>query len=137
MIFGLTAKKLISCDSEESCDSLRSNFVDFIDGLISFPLNIPGTAYYRCLQGRKNAMKTLTNMFQERRKRPQAIQSDFFDYVIEELENKDTILTETIALDLMFVLLFASYETASLATTMAMKFLADHPSVLQKLTVRS
>ncbi|KAI4327007.1 hypothetical protein L6164_019512 [Bauhinia variegata] len=133
MIFDLTAKKLISYDSTNSSDNLRDNFVAFIQGLISFPLNIPGTAYHKCLQGRKRAMKMLKNMLQERRTMPRKQKSDFFDYVIEELEKQGTILTEAIALDLMFVLLFASFETTSLALTLAIKFLSDHPLVLKKL----
>lgn len=82
-------------------------------------------------------MRMLTKLLQERRVNPRKQQSDFFDYVLEELKKEGTILTEPIALDLMFVLLFASYETTSLALTLAMKFLSDHPSVLQRLTVRS
>ncbi|KAK3027555.1 hypothetical protein RJ639_042324 [Escallonia herrerae] len=50
MIFDLTAKKLISYDAQESSENLRENFVAFIQGLISFPVDIPGTAYHKCLQ---------------------------------------------------------------------------------------
>ena len=50
----------------------------------------------------------LTNMLEERRANPRKVKSDFFDYVLEELDRGDTILTEAIALDLMFVLLFAN-----------------------------
>lgn len=50
MIFDLTAKKLISYDSASSSENLRESFVAFIKGLISFPLDIPGTAYHKCLQ---------------------------------------------------------------------------------------
>ncbi|KAF9606019.1 hypothetical protein IFM89_021451 [Coptis chinensis] len=50
MIFDLIAKKMLSYDEAKSSAKLRENFVDFIKGLISFPLNIPGTAYYKCLQ---------------------------------------------------------------------------------------
>ncbi|KAI4315373.1 hypothetical protein L6164_028189 [Bauhinia variegata] len=133
MIFDLTAKKLISYDSTKSSENLRDNFVAFIQGLISFPLDIPGTAYHKCLQGRKRAMKMLKNLLQERRAMPRKQEIDFFDHVIEELEKEGTILTEAIALDLMFVLLFASFETTSLALTLAIKFLSDHPLVLKKL----
>ncbi|XP_019179507.1 PREDICTED: cytochrome P450 87A3 [Ipomoea nil] len=134
MIFDLTAKKLISYDSENSSENLRESFVAFIQGLISFPLDIPGTAYHNCLQGRKKAMKLLKEKIEERRANPRKNQTDFFDFVLEELKRKDTILTEGIALDLMFVLLFASFETTSLALTLAIKFLSDHPLVLEKLT---
>ncbi|CAN1184320.1 Cytochrome P450 87A3 [Linum perenne] len=133
-IFDLTAKKLISYDQDKSSENLRENFVAFIQGLISFPLNIPGTAYNKCLKGRKRAMKMLKNLLHERRISPKKHQSDFFDHVLEELHRDNTILTEEIALDLMFVLLFASFETTSLALTLAMKFLSDHPRVLKQLT---
>ena len=86
-------------------------------------------------QGRKKAMRILKNMLEERRAKPKKIQTDFFDYVLEELQRKDTVLTEEIALDLMFVLLFASFETTSLALTLATKVLAENPLVLKELTV--
>lgn len=78
-------------------------------------------------------MKMLKKMLQERRAKPRKQQSDFFDYVVEELKKEGTILTEAIALDLMFVLLFASFETTSLALTYAIKFLSDHPLVFRQL----
>ncbi|XP_027083916.2 cytochrome P450 87A3-like [Coffea arabica] len=134
LIFDLTTKKLISHDPEKSSENLRENFVAFIQGLISFPVDIPGTAYHKCLQGRKKAMKMLKSMLEERRAKPREHQSDFFDYVLQELGRKDTILTEAIALDLMFVLLFASFETTSLALTLAVKLLAEHPAALKELT---
>lgn len=80
-------------------------------------------------------MRMLKNLLQERRANPRKQQGDFFDYVLEELKKEGTVLTEPIALDLMFVLLFASYETTSLALTLGMKFLSDHPLVLQRLMV--
>ncbi|KAI4343268.1 hypothetical protein MLD38_027796 [Melastoma candidum] len=133
MIFDLTAKKLISYDSESSEENLRENFVAFIRGLISFPLDLPGTAYHKCLQGRKRAMRMLKNLLQERRDMPRKHGTDFFDFVLEELQKEGTILTQAIALDLMFVLLFASFETTSLALTVAMKLISDHPLVLERL----
>ncbi|KAK6935336.1 Cytochrome P450 [Dillenia turbinata] len=134
MIFNLTARKLISYDPEKSSENLRENFFAFIQGLISFPLDIPGTAYHKCLQGRKKAMKMLKKMLDERRAMPKKHPKDFFDYVLEELKKEGTILTQEIALDLMFVLLFASYETTSLALTLGIKLLTDNPQVLKALT---
>ncbi|KAL5727662.1 hypothetical protein ACHQM5_000832 [Ranunculus cassubicifolius] len=136
MIFDLTAKKLISYeyDPAKLSENLRESFVAFIQGLISFPLDIPGTAYHKCLQGRKKAMKMLKELLQERRSMPERSQGDFFDFVLVELKKEGTILTEEIALDLMFVLLFASFETTSLAITLAMKLLTDNPRVLKELT---
>ncbi|PWA96012.1 cytochrome P450 [Artemisia annua] len=135
MIFELMGKKLISYDQEKSSENLRENFGAFIQGLITFPLDIPGTAFHKCLQGRKRVMKILENMLKERRAKPNIVKTDFFDYVIEELKQDDTILTEEVALDLMFALLFANFETTSQAITVAIKLLSDNPRALKELTV--
>ncbi|KAK1684796.1 hypothetical protein QYE76_045720 [Lolium multiflorum] len=134
MIFDLTAKKLIGYEPSESSESLRLNFTAFIRGLISFPLNIPGTAYHECMEGRKNAMKVLKGMMKERMADPERKSEDFFDHVIQELRREKPLLTETIALDLMFVLLFASFETTALALTLGVKLLAENPKVVDALT---
>ncbi|GKE28945.1 cytochrome P450 87A3-like protein [Tanacetum coccineum] len=79
-------------------------------------------------------MKILENMLKERRAKPNMVKTDFFDYVIEELKQDDTILTEEVALDLMFALLFANFETTSQAITVAIKLLSDNPRALKELT---
>ncbi|KAI3975857.1 hypothetical protein MKX01_030702 [Papaver californicum] len=136
MIFELTAKKLISYeyDPTKPSENLKECFAAFTEGLISFPLDIPGTAYHKCLQGRKQAMMILKDMLQERRKTPKSSQEDFFAHVLDELKIEGTELTEAIALDLMFLLLFASFETTSISTTFAIKLLTENPAVLKELT---
>ena len=69
------------------------------------------------------------------RKSSQQLCHDFLDFLLEEAKSKDTILNEAIIVDLVFLLLFASYETTSEAITLVMKFLSDHPSVVVELTV--
>ncbi|KAF5193445.1 Cytochrome p450 [Thalictrum thalictroides] len=72
-------------------------------GLISFPVNIPGTTYYKCLQ---KAMKFLKHTLDERRASPEMHYGDFLD---------------------------ESYETTSSALTLGVKFLVEHPLVLEEL----
>jgi hypothetical protein len=50
MIFDITAKKLIGYEPSKPSENLRKNFVAFIRGLISFPMDIPGTAYHECMK---------------------------------------------------------------------------------------
>jgi cytochrome P450 len=86
-------------------------------------------------QGRKKAMKVLRTMMRERMADPGRQSEDFFDVLIEELRREKPVMTEAIALDLMFVLLFASFETTALALTLGVKLLAENPRVLRALTV--
>ncbi|KAL6652202.1 hypothetical protein ACP70R_011127 [Stipagrostis hirtigluma subsp. patula] len=60
---------------------------------------------------------------------------DFLDHVVQEITKEKPLVTDKMALDLMFALLFASFHTTSLALTLAVKLLADHPRVLEELTV--
>lgn len=64
------------------------------------------------------------------------VHNDFLDLLIEEVKKEGKFLNQEIAVDIMFVLLFATYETTSAAITLAMKFLTDHPLALAQLTVR-
>lgn len=80
-------------------------------------------------------MRVLKKMLDERRSSTERPKGDFFDRVIDELQKDGTMMTEAIALDLMFVMLFTSYETTSLALTMAVKLITEHPHVLERLTV--
>lgn len=50
MIFGVTANKLISHDDAASGGTLWRCFHDWTSGLLSFPVSIPGTTFYRCMQ---------------------------------------------------------------------------------------
>ena len=59
MIFEYFAKKLIGYDENKAPNKkLRDCFQAFMDGIISFPLNIAGTAYHACLQVLETDHKT-------------------------------------------------------------------------------
>ncbi|XP_062107295.1 cytochrome P450 87A3-like isoform X2 [Humulus lupulus] len=134
MVFNYFAYKLIGYDGLEGTRKLRENFSAIINGIISFPLSIPGTAYHACLQGRKNALKMIKEKFDER-KASNKKYGDYLDHLLEEVKKEDTILTEEIAVNLVFGLLFATYETTSTALTLAVKFISDHPRVQAELAI--
>ena len=50
MIFECFAKKLLSYEESKASKKLMENYIAFLDGLMSFPLNIPGTTYRACLK---------------------------------------------------------------------------------------
>ncbi|KAM6572063.1 hypothetical protein CsatA_016143 [Cannabis sativa] len=133
MVFRYFAMKLIGYDDLEGPRKLRENFTAIIDGMISFPLNIPGTAYHACLQGRMNALKIIKEKFDERKASSKKY-GDYLDHLLDEVKKEDTILNETVAVNLVFGLLFATFETTSTALTLAIKFISDHPQVQAELT---
>ncbi|KAF8702509.1 hypothetical protein HU200_032889 [Digitaria exilis] len=131
MVFDLSANKLLGLEPSRS-KVLRKSFFDFVRGLISFPLYLPGTAYYSCMQERKRSVLVHGGPGGNERA---GRYGDFLDCVVQEITREKPLVTDKMALDLMFVLLFASFHTTSLALTLAVKLLADHPHVLEELTV--
>lgn len=49
-MFDFTAKMICNYDESKTPEKLRENYSAFLSGLISFPLNIPGTSYWKCLK---------------------------------------------------------------------------------------
>jgi cytochrome P450 family 26 subfamily A len=80
-------------------------------------------------------MKVLKQQLDERMNAAERKTVDFFDIVIHELNKPNSIMNENIALNLLFLLLFASHETTSMALTAILKFLTDNPKAMQELTV--
>ncbi|KAF5203624.1 Cytochrome p450 [Thalictrum thalictroides] len=85
-------------------------------GLFTFPFNIPGTLYHKCLKDQRRAISILKDLIKERLVSAKRYE-DFLDVVIEEVKK------------------FASFETVALTITLAINFISEHPSVLKDLMV--
>uniref|UniRef100_A0A0E0F4H2 Cytochrome P450 n=1 Tax=Oryza meridionalis TaxID=40149 RepID=A0A0E0F4H2_9ORYZ len=132
MIFDLVAKKLIGFNPTKSRE-LRKNFQEFFQGMVSFPLYFPGTSFYRCMQGRRNVQKTLTDLLKERLSAPGEKYNDLIDQIIEELESENPVIDVNFAVDVLSALLFASFATLSSTLAVGFKFLTDNPKVVKEL----
>ncbi|KAJ0080053.1 hypothetical protein Patl1_23264 [Pistacia atlantica] len=120
MIFESFAKRLISYEEKKDGKKLLDNYKAFMNGLISLPVNIPGTAFHACVQHERKATKIPQN--------------DFLDRVIEEVEKDNAFLDDGVAINMLFLLLFGAFESTSEAITLLTKFISDHPQVLEELT---
>ncbi|XP_073265019.1 cucurbitadienol 11-hydroxylase [Populus alba] len=126
-----TAKQLFGYDAENSSEK----FTKVIDVFISWPLNIPGTTYHKCLKDKDSTLSVLRNTLKERVNSPaESRRGDFLDQIIADMD-KEKFLTEDFTVNLIFAILFASFESISAALTLSLKLIGDHPSVLEELTV--
>ncbi|KAF2910392.1 cytochrome P450 87A3-like isoform X1 [Oryza sativa Japonica Group] len=132
MIFDLVAKKLIGFNPTKSRE-LRKNFQEFFQGMVSFPIYFPGTSFYRCMQGRRNVHKTLTDLLKERLSAPGEKYNDLIDQIIEELQSENPVIDVNFAVDVLSALLFASFATLSSTLSVGFKFLTDNPKVVKEL----
>ncbi|GLJ11676.1 hypothetical protein SUGI_0174400 [Cryptomeria japonica] len=63
-------KILLDLPSTEEMKDIYKAFHDFTEAILSLPLNIPGTSYYRGIQARKFLIKKIYECMEERRGHP-------------------------------------------------------------------
>ncbi|MCD7454107.1 hypothetical protein HAX54_023469 [Datura stramonium] len=134
MLFIYFAGKILGCDEQEALQ-LREHYKAFVNGFLSFPINVPGTAFHACLQGRKSGVKMIKDICNRRKSsnKEKRNEQDFLDYILDEMDKEEAFLSEAIAVDLIFLLLFAAYETTSSSITLLFKYITQHPQVLRQL----
>ncbi|KAK9944352.1 hypothetical protein M0R45_009925 [Rubus argutus] len=133
MTLNFGAEHMIGYNAENSSGNLSKKYASVIEGLMSFPINFPGTAYYNCLKEHKKIITMLKDMVKERRASPETRRGDFLDHLIIDME-KEEFVTEDFAVQLVFGGLFANYEAISPVLALAFSLLLKHPLVLQELT---
>ncbi|XP_022726427.1 cytochrome P450 87A3-like [Durio zibethinus] len=135
MAFDFATREIYSSDAENFSQNLREKFTCLSRGLLSFPLNIPGTTYNKCLKNRKAALDLLSMLVKKRRASPDQMHKkvDVLDHVLQDMTS-EKFLTEDFIVQLMFGLSFVSFETVSGAATMLINLLGNNPLVLEELT---
>ncbi|KAK4393209.1 cytochrome [Sesamum angolense] len=99
-------------------------------GTLSLPINLPNTNYHRGFQARQHITSLLRKLVEERRASGEN-QQDMLGFLVGE-ENKYKLSDEEM-IDLIITILYSGYETVSTTSMMAVKYLHDHPKVLEEL----
>ncbi|XP_030942094.1 cytochrome P450 87A3-like [Quercus lobata] len=133
MLLDFSARIFFSYDAEKLLQlKLSEKFANTLGCFMSFPLNIPGTTYHKCLKSQKKAMSMLRKIVKEKITSPEKRSENLLDQAIDDME-KEEFLSEDFIVKLLFAILFASFET-SVSVLLALKLLAEHPAALQELT---
>ncbi|KAH9300970.1 hypothetical protein KI387_012553, partial [Taxus chinensis] len=127
--FNLMAWQIMSCSPREpQTEYLMKEYFSFMKGVVSAPLNLPGTTYRKALKSRATILEVVKKTMEERRRKPSMKNQDLLSTLMDE----GSLSTDQI-LDLILNLLFAGHETSSVALTLAIYFLARSPESLKQL----
>lgn len=132
--FNLMAEHIMSLQPGKiETENLKKEYVTFMKGVVSAPLNFPGTAYWRALKSRCTILKFIEGKMEERIKRMQegnenSEENDLLNWVLKH----SNLSTEQI-LDLILSLLFAGHETSSVSIALAIYFLPGCPQAILQL----
>ncbi|CAL2279869.1 unnamed protein product [Prunus armeniaca] len=136
MLFNFGAENLIGYDAETSSDNLSDKFSKILNTFLSFPLNVPGTAYYNCLKDRDMIITMLKDMLKKRRMSPDTHRGDFIDQISSDMD-KEKFLSEDFVVYVLFGMLFAGFHPISSIMALAFSVLAEHPAALEELTAEN
>ncbi|XP_027361758.1 cytochrome P450 85A-like [Abrus precatorius] len=129
MSFFVSMKAVVENESTSFLESFKSIFDNIKEGTISLPIKIPGTKYYRGLKAREKVVAILEKLIAKRRA-SQSTHDDILDRLIRNEDVKHKLNDEEI-IDQIITILYSGYETVSITTMMAIKYLTDYPRVLQ------
>ncbi|XP_065847488.1 abscisic acid 8'-hydroxylase 1-like [Euphorbia lathyris] len=125
---------LMSIKEESMLQQILRDCGDVSDGLLSVPLMIPGTTYYRGMKARERLMKIFGEMI-GRRRSGEEHKDDFLQTLLEkdESNSSDEKLEDSEIMDNLLTLL-VSGQVSSAATMMwSIKYLDENTQVLDKL----
>uniref|UniRef100_A0A1W7HBQ0 Cytochrome P450 n=1 Tax=Scoparia dulcis TaxID=107240 RepID=A0A1W7HBQ0_SCODU len=128
--FNLMAEHIMSLEpGKPETEQLKKEYITFMKGVVSAPLNFPGTAYRKALQSRSTILKFIERKMEERvKKKGELEENDLLGWVL-----KNSNLSKEQILDLVLSLLFAGHETSSVAIALAIYFLQGCPTAVQQL----
>ncbi|KAK6148507.1 hypothetical protein DH2020_019419 [Rehmannia glutinosa] len=115
-------------------DTLDELFKGLTEGIRAYPLNFPGTAYYRALQCRKKAVAIFREELERRRKFDGSkAKNDLMEGLMQMKDDEGKELSDIEVLDNIVSLVVGGYTSTSLAIMWAFYYLAMYPDVLEKL----
>ncbi|TXG69520.1 hypothetical protein EZV62_004455 [Acer yangbiense] len=129
--FGLACRLLASIEDPKDVAEITAPFDRVIAGLISVPINVPGTTYYRAVQAGKVVREIVMGLITKRKKELEMnINPDQMDVMTSMLHDDLDAVDICNKLGAFFV---ASFDTTSSAITFIIKSLAEYPHVYQRV----
>ncbi|KAL6551449.1 hypothetical protein OROGR_007603 [Orobanche gracilis] len=129
LTFSLMLKSLVSIEAESPLGAeVLKDFLTFMEGFVSLPLYIPGTAYSKAINARRRISSTLKDTIIKRRESETRAGGDFLDEILANVW-----LSDEERVSVLLDLLLAGYETTSGLMALVVYFLAQAPSSLQTL----
>ncbi|KAL3518913.1 hypothetical protein ACH5RR_021502 [Cinchona calisaya] len=136
--FELACCLFLSLEDPNRIAKLAAKFNIFLEGLISNPINFPGTRFYQAHRATAAIKKELVEIVRERRValemgRASPSQDLLSHLLVTPIENSGAFISETIIVNNILMLLFAGHDTSTSAITWLVKSLGEHPQVYDEV----
>ncbi|WVZ21826.1 hypothetical protein V8G54_000370 [Vigna mungo] len=130
--FHVLVKALISLDPGQEMELLKKHFQEFISGLMSLPINLPGTKLYQSLQAKKKMVKLVRRIILAKRNSGICrVPKDVVDVLLNDASEK---MTDDLIADNIIDMMIPGEDSVPVLMTLATKYLSECPAALQQLT---
>ncbi|KAK9676677.1 hypothetical protein RND81_11G093100 [Saponaria officinalis] len=138
--FELSCRVFLNATLEQVRD-IAKPFSLMLEGILSVPINFPGTPYYKAINGGKLVREKLVEIIKERRKEmcnkadnyDDDYELDLLSRLINDSNKFDKGLSEEEIASKIIGLMFAGFYPSSTTIAFLIGNLADHPQVYEKV----
>ncbi|KAG8387386.1 hypothetical protein BUALT_Bualt02G0015900 [Buddleja alternifolia] len=135
--FELACRLFMSIKERKQIEKLAALFNIFLGGVISIPLNFPGTRFFNAKRATNAIKKQLLIIVRQRRvaleQKTATPLQDLLSHLLVSPDENGKFMSESVIVNNILLLLFAGHDTSSSAITMLIKYLAEFPQVYEKV----
>nr|AAS89065.2 taxoid 2-alpha-hydroxylase [Taxus canadensis] len=137
LVFAISASLFLNINDREEQHQLHKTLETILPGYFSVPINFPGFAFRKALEGNSKRRKHFS-VLQEKRRRDLSVglasrTQDLLSVLLAYEDDKGNPLTDEEVLDNISALIDGSYESTSSQMAMLLKLLSDHPECYEKV----
>ncbi|OMP12373.1 Cytochrome P450 [Corchorus capsularis] len=130
--FALACRLFMSVEDEQEVENLATPFVLATAGLVSVPIDLPGTTFHRAIKAGRLTRQQLLALVTNKKNELLAVngrqrQTDLVDSMLMEG------LPEIEVVKILIALFVASYDTTSAVLTFTISYLSDYPHIYNRV----
>ncbi|OWM89855.1 hypothetical protein CDL15_Pgr024604 [Punica granatum] len=135
--FELACRLFMSITDSEVISRLSYHFCSFIKGVITIPLNFPGTRFYAAMRAADAIRREIRVLVKQRRidleNKVASPTQDLLSRLMSNPDENGKFLPEVEIINDMLDMLFAGHDTSSSTIMLLMKYLGELPQVHEKV----
>ena len=135
--FALACRFFLSVTNHNHVTKFADHFAIIIHGLLSVPINIPGTTFNRAIRAGKAVRQEILEVIKQRKKELSendgTVARDFLTHSLLELDENGKAINEMMIASRIMSLLIAGHDTTNSAITFVLKYLAEFPHVYSEV----
>ncbi|CAA0838849.1 cytochrome P450- family 716- subfamily A-polypeptide 1 [Striga hermonthica] len=134
-LFEVACRLFMSVDDSSLTKKLFSHFNVFLSGILSIPLDFPGTKYYRGKRAADAIRKELRIILEQRKKalerKTASPPQDLLSHLLQTPDDNGEFMSEKVIVNNILLLIWAGHDTSACTIALLMKALAEHPEVYE------